>query len=913
MGEPLGWLEVSMRGVFWVMFISACAGSDEKLTAFNASPDAMITSHTTGEEVVAGEAVLFMGNGADPDHASEDLNATWLVNDDKVCEGEEVMATGETLCSVVIPYTEGITVRLEIRDPKNEVGVDSVTLVFGEEAEDSGGPLDTAAMDSGLSPGDTGDTGELPAVDGDGDGFGEDLDCDDTDGAIHPGALEICDEIDNDCDGLVDDADDDVDVDSITAWYGDSDGDGWGAEAYVVNACSSPDGYVGADMGLFDCDDGDPAFHPGATETDCTDPADYNCDGSVGFRDEDGDGWAACEECHDLDAAIHPDATEVCDSVDNDCDGLRDDADDSLDPSSRGTFYTDADGDGFGLEGSPVLACVAPAGTTVEDDEFDCNDGSGDIHPGAVEVCDSIDNDCDGDVDDDDASRVGGETWFIDYDGDTHGSAAYTITACVVPAGYVDSTDDCDDLASAVHPGADEVCDGIDNDCDGVADGATAVDTTTWFTDADSDGFGATDSPTATACFAPDGMTDISGDCDDSASSVYPGSTEVCDEGDADEDCDGAADDDDLEGALGKTRYYADTDFDGFGAGTDVGVESCEAVVGHVVNQTDCDDTDGDLGSSMYDADCDGFQLDVDCDDEDSSVYPGALETFYDGVDGDCAGDSDYDADGDGAEHSAFGGTDCDDGDSAVYPGAPDAWYDGVDSDCVGDSDYDADGDGYESDSHGGIDCDDGNSSIYPGAADTWYDGVDSDCAGDSDFDADGDGHESDVYGGSDCDDTSSSVHPGVAEIPGNGIDDDCVGGDETIDLGDLYESFTSGGRNVHVFKSNSSAPLSTYESFCEERGLSWYSPSTSTDANHVIDTLAAYDGSPTWIITKANTSAGTWNGHSVSVDGPSCVNFSSSGFSAIRNWACSFCDPELHGTTSCWDGNLYDWIVCEG
>jgi hypothetical protein len=42
-------------------------------------------------------------------------------------------------------------------------------------------------------------------------------------------------------------------------------------------------------------------------------------------------------------------------------------------------------------------------------------------------------------------------------------------------------------------------------------------------------------------------------------------------------------------------------------------------------------------------------------------------------------------------------------------------------------------------------------------------------------------------------------------------------------------------------------------------------------------------------------------------------VSFSSSGFSAIRNWGCSFCDPELHGTTSCWDGNPYDWIVCEG
>ena len=902
-----------MRGAICWVFVAACSGSDEKFTAINAAPDALITSHTTGQEVTSGETVLFMGNGSDPDHASEDLTATWLVNDDKVCEGEAVMASGETLCSVVIPHTDGITVRLEIRDPENEAGVDSVTLALSEEVEDSALPVDTGFGDTGLSPSDTGDTGELPPLDVDGDGFGEGLDCDDTDSAVHPGALEICDDLDNDCDGLVDDADDDVETDSLAAWYGDADGDGWGAEAYVVSACEAPDGYVGSAVGMYDCDDGDAAFYPGAPETDCTDPADYNCDGSVGFRDEDGDGWAACEECHDLDAAIHPGATEVCDSVDNDCDGLRDDADDSLDPSSRGTFYTDGDGDGFGLEGSPVLACAAPAGTTAEDDEFDCDDVSADIHPDALEVCDSIDNDCDGDIDDDDASRVGGETWFIDYDGDTHGSTAYTTTACVVPTGYVDSTDDCDDLSSAVHPGADEVCDGIDNNCDGVTDGVTALDTTTWFIDGDSDGFGATDLETTIACFAPDGMTDVSGDCDDSESSIYPGSTEVCDEGDADEDCDGAADDEDPEGAVGKTRYYADADFDGFGDAADVGIEFCETVFGRVLDRTDCDDTDGGLGSSMYDADCDGFQLDVDCDDDDSSVYPGATDTDYDGVDSDCAGDSDFDADGDGVDSSAHGGLDCDDGDSAIYPGASDVWYDGVDSDCAEDSDFDADGDGYDSDSYGGSDCDDLNVAIHPGATDAWYDDEDSDCSGGSDFDADGDGYDSDSYGGSDCDDASPSVHPGATEIVGNGIDDDCDGGDATADLGGLYASFTSEGRNVYVFKSDPSAPLSTYDSFCEDKGLGWYSPTSSTDANYVIDTLFGYDGTHTWIITKANTSPGAWNGHSVSVDGPSGSTFSDSGFSAVRNWGSSFCDPEPYDTTSCWDGHSYDWLVCEG
>ncbi len=84
------------------------------------------------------------------------------------------------------------------------------------------------------------------------------------------------------------------------------------------------------------------------------------------------------------------------------------------------------------------------------------------------------------------------------------------------------------------------------------------------------------------------------------------------------------------------------------------------------------------------------------------------------------------DADGDG--HTTL--TDCDDGDASVYPGASDAWYDGVDSDCAGDSDYDADLDGYDSDAYGGTDCDDTSRRIRPDALDVPGDGVDGDCDG---------------------------------------------------------------------------------------------------------------------------------------------------------------------------------------
>ena len=93
-----------------------------------------------------------------------------------------------------------------------------------------------------------------------------------------------------------------------------------------------------------------------------------------------------------------------------------------------------------------------------------------------------------------------------------------------------------------------------------------------------------------------------------------------------------------------------------------------------------------------------------------------------------------------------------------MNPGATDVWYDGVDADCSGGSDYDFDGDGEDSLAYGGTDCDDTDASVNTGATEVWYDGVDADCAGNSDFDADGDG-DYDVFGGTDCDDRDDSVY----------------------------------------------------------------------------------------------------------------------------------------------------------
>ena len=199
---------------------------------------------------------------------------------------------------------------------------------------------------------------------------------------------------------------------------------------------------------------------------------------------------------------------------------------------------------------------------------------------------------------------------------------------------------------------------------------------------------------------------------------------------------------------------------------------------------------------SFVDADGDGWTADMgDCDDSTKMIHPAMEEIWYDGVDQNCDGnDADQDGDGWGAEDCAddpgpvsglregfpslFG--------ADVYPGAPDRPYDGVDANCDGLTDDDADGDGVVSAQWGGADCYDsledgwpdpaalGPAAVFPGAVDLPYDGTDADCAGDSDLDADRDG--SDVP--ADCDDTDPGVAPGQTERWYDGLDQDCDGND---------------------------------------------------------------------------------------------------------------------------------------
>ncbi|MFK7930359.1 MAG: MopE-related protein, partial [Myxococcota bacterium] len=153
----------------------------------------------------------------------------------------------------------------------------------------------------------------------------------------------------------------------------------------------------------------------------------------------------------------------------------------------------------------------------------------------------------------------------------------------------------------------------------------------TYYVDSDSDGYGS-DTIKTDACSAPSGYVDVGGDCIDTNSAVNPAATEVCNMG-IDDDCDGSADDTDSSLDLStRTTWYLDSDGDDFGD-PDTSRTTCAMPTGHVADDTDCDDIDGDIN-------------------------PDAEEIWYDGVDQDCDGESDYDQDGDGYDSIDYSGTD---------------------------------------------------------------------------------------------------------------------------------------------------------------------------------------------------------------------------------------------------------------
>jgi hypothetical protein len=286
------------------------------------------------------------------------------------------------------------------------------------------------------------------------------------------------------------------------------------------------------------------------------------------------------------------------------------------------------------------------------------------------------------------------------------------------------------------------------------------------------------------------------------------------------------------------------------------------------------DETGAELGSvaltavvdGNVDVDGDGVLAQDDCDDTNSAVYPGAEDTWYDGIDSDCAGNNDFDKDGDGRLRAQDGGDDCDDEDATIYTGAADAWYDGIDSDCAGNDDFDQDADGQTSRDTGGPDCDDEDATIYTGAAETWYDGVDQDCAGDDDFDQDADG---DPVTGGDCDDTDPSRSSRVVETCDD-IDNDCDGSvDEDLPSVTGYPDADGDGYGVDSGAVTDCAIASGYASRsgdCDDGNAGRNPGLTETGYNAQDDDCDLYvdemdaESETSWTITssRANDALGT-------------------------------------------------------
>ena len=246
-----------------------------------------------------------------------------------------------------------------------------------------------------------------------------------------------------------------------------------------------------------------------------------------------------------------------------------------------------------------------------------------------------------------------------------------------------------------------------------------------------------------------------------------------------------------------------------------------------ILGAADPDGTAADAG--MYggpdawildDLDGDGYVYGRDCADEDPEIHENAVDVFYDGIDSNCDGASDFDQDGDGFDANLLGGGDCDDTDPSIHPGAVESGGDKIDEDCDGFDYPDADADGWPAN----FDCDDTDSSVSPDAEDAWYDGIDQDCAGNDDFDQDGDGYQDTRYGGRDCDDTDPHRHPMYPDFAGDGIDQDCDGEDATVEQGtedDVYSVRPDEGASLSPYAPEAMGDAPTNESATVATGCS--------------------------------------------------------------------------------------------
>jgi hypothetical protein len=292
-------------------------------------------------------------------------------------------------------------------------------------------------------------------------------------------------------------------------WFRDLDGDTYGDINDTLIQCVQPMGYV--NNGL-DCDDNDALEKPGQVWYIDTDNDGFGIGATITSCLRPANGKVSSElmntigDCDDNNAVINPNAIEVCDGIDNNCNG-------NIDEGLLITFYADTDNDGYGNPSSTTLACSTPIGYV--SNNTDCNDADANIN---APISYYIDADQDG---------VGGNN---------------TAMLCVTnaPTGYSTTTGDCNDNNNTIYPNAPEFCDGLDNNCNGLIDmnDPAISNMPTWYADTDNDGFGNINS-TLQSCTMPNGYVANHTDCDDTDAIQFP-----------------------------NQLWYLDTDNDGYGTGS---------------------------------------------------------------------------------------------------------------------------------------------------------------------------------------------------------------------------------------------------------------------------------------------------------------------------------------------------------
>jgi len=690
-------------------------------------------------------------------------------------------------------------------------------------------------------------------TDHDGDGSGDvcdsdidgDLDPNDTDCApydpwVHHGAVESCNDKDDDCDNLTDEGN----AQGCVTYYLDVDGDGYGVTGDTRCRCSATGDYTATAWG--DCDDGDLAVYPNAVEScngkddDCDDATDEeDADGCVThYYDNDGDGFGVdgntkclCQaqgkysavqggDCSDSDENVNPDETDICNDKDDDCDG-------DTDPESApgcNVYYYDSDGDGYGSEADDWKCLCSPDGIYRAPQDNDCDDGEYDVNPGVTEECNEVDDDCDGATDEENAT--GCSDYLLDGDSDGWGVEGETSCLCEPTSPYTAlQAGDCADDDGSVNPDVPESCNGTDDDCDGATDEENALGCSTFYYDGDLDAFGIVGDTRCLCLPSAPYSAAQGGDCDDVDPDVFPGATESCN--DKDDDCD---DDTDEEGASGCSTHYYDNDDDGYGL--ESVYPKCLCSEDYPYSATvvgDCNDGDPDVNPAETEV-CNG--KDDDCDSDTDGEDSQGCVAYYLDMDGDGFGlDSDSrclcDPVGD---YTTEDGGDCNDEQGNINPGAAEVCGNIVDDDCDGETDeagcqgcatyyLDVDDDTYgvtgdtkclsspEGDytaTRGG-DCDDVLGDVNPGADETCGNDMDDDCDSQTDEenalgcttfyrDEDDDGwgtdlnkclcaaegiYTTDQYG--DCNDFTSSINPDQVESCNN-MDDDCDGATDEED-----------------------------------------------------------------------------------------------------------------------------------